>query len=46
MSPEQLRSNGFTQLGWFGQVQASGRTNFDPMTGALDAGATVAASTV
>ena len=40
-----MRSNGFTQLGWFGQVQVGSRTNFDPTTGALDAMATVPGST-
>ncbi len=38
-----LRSNGFTRPGWFGQILPSGRTNFNPSTGALDATATAAA---
>jgi hypothetical protein len=40
-----VRSNGFTRIGWFGQVQPGLRTNFDPITGVLSAGATVASST-
>lgn len=35
-----LRSNGFTKPGWFGQYLPSGRTNFNPTTGALDPAAT------
>ena len=35
-----LRSNGFTRPGWFGQYLPSGRTNFNPSTGALDPAAT------
>lgn len=35
-----VRSNGYTQPGWFGQIQVASRSNFDPMTGALDANAT------
>lgn len=36
-----LRSNGFTRPGWFGRIApATGRTNFHPATGELDASVT------
>lgn len=40
-----LRSNGFTVPGWFGQIQPSVRTNFDPNTGGLDPMAAAGPST-
>ncbi|HET9626624.1 MAG TPA: hypothetical protein VFP84_34915 [Kofleriaceae bacterium] len=32
-----VRSNGFTQPGWFGAIAPTTRTSFDPITGALSA---------
>jgi hypothetical protein len=40
-----LRSNGFTKPGWFGDIQPTGRTNFDPTTGLTSAAAAVAPAT-
>jgi hypothetical protein len=40
-----VRSNGFTRPGWFGQIQPSIRTNFDPITGEADSMASVSSST-
>jgi hypothetical protein len=40
-----VRSNGFTRPGWFGQIQATTRTNFDPITGEADPLASVSSST-
>jgi hypothetical protein len=40
-----VRSNGFTKTGWFGAIDATTRTNFDPTTGQLSPMGTVAAST-
>ncbi|MCS6914395.1 MAG: hypothetical protein RMK29_06290 [Myxococcales bacterium] len=33
-----VMSNGFLKPGWFGRVSTSGRTNFNPQTGALQEG--------
>ncbi|HMG55371.1 MAG TPA: hypothetical protein VK601_17860, partial [Kofleriaceae bacterium] len=40
-----LRSNGFTKPGWFGDIEPTGRTNFDPTTGLTDPTAAVAPAT-
>jgi len=40
-----LRSNGFTKPGWFGDIEPTGRTNFDPMTGLTNPAADVASAT-
>lgn len=39
------RTNGFTRPGWFGQITSAARTNFNPTTGALDAGTATATAT-
>ena len=40
-----LRSNGFTKPGWFGDIEPTGRTNFDPTTGLTTSTAAVAPAT-
>jgi hypothetical protein len=40
-----VRSNGYTIPGWFGDLEPTTRTNFDPSTGALSAGTSNADST-
>lgn len=40
-----LRSNGFTKPGWFGDIEPTARTNFDPATGLTDPNAAVAPAT-
>ena len=40
-----LRSNGFTKPGWFGDIEPTQRTNFDPTTGLTTATAAVAPAT-
>lgn len=40
-----VRSNGFTLPGWFGDIEPTSRTNFDPSTGLPSAGTSNASST-
>jgi len=40
-----VRANGFTRPGWFGAIDPTSRTNFDPNAGALSGATTDAAST-